>query len=193
MYLLVTLIFFLSCHDPQTLLNTINLELVLVQSWKQANKLSLNIKKTNYMIFSNTIDHLSGPIQINGIELECVQSTKFLGIHVDRKLTWKVHIIYLFLLLSRNIGVINHVNDTFPLPVLSSLYATHILPYLNCGILAWGNACKTLIDRILILQKRALRIIHNVYFRSHTNPLFLQDKILKINDSYSWYLGIFMF
>ena len=61
------------------------------------------------------------------------------------------------------------------------------------GFLAWGNPSKTLIDRRLILQKRALRIIHNVYFRSHTNHPFLQDNILRINDSYSWYLGIFMF
>ena len=175
----MTLIFFLSCHGPQTLLNTINSELVLVKSWIQANKLSLNIKKTNDMIFSKTIDHLPGPIQINGIELECVQSTKFLGIHVDHKL-------------SRNIGVINHVKNIFTLQVLSSIYTTLILPYLNYGILALGNPCKTLNDRILILQKRALRIIHNVYFRSHTNHLFLQDKILKINDSYSWYLGVFI-
>ena len=129
------------------------------------------------MIFSNTIDHLPGPIQINGIELECVQSTKFLGIHVDRKLTWKVHINYLRKLLSRNVGVINHVKNTFPLPVLSSLYTNLILPYLNYGILALGNPCKILTDRILILQKRALRIIHNVYFRSHISiPLIFTRK-----------------
>ena len=133
-----------------------------------ANKLSLNIKKTNYMIFSNTIDHISGPIQINGIELECVQSTKFIGIHVDRKLIWKVHITYFCTLSSRNIGIINHVQNTFPLPVLSS-HITIILLYLNYGILAWGNPCKTLIDRILILQKRALKY---VYFRININHFF---------------------
>ena len=122
-----------------------------------------------------------------------VQHSLEIRIHVERILKWKVHINYLCKLLSRNIGVINHVKNTFQLPVLSSLYTTLILPYLNYGILAWGNPCKTLIDRILILQKRALRIIHNVYFRSHTNHLFSQDKILKINDSYSWYIGIFIF
>ena len=64
--------------------------------------------------------------------------------------------------------------------VLSSLYTTLILPYLNYGILAWGNPSKTLIDRILILQKRALRIIHNVYFRSHITTYFYKTKLLKL-------------
>ena len=70
---------------------------------------------------------------------------------------------------------------------------TLIYPYLTYGILAWGNSSKILNNRILILQKRILRIIHNVHFRSHTDILFFNNKILKIEDLYNWHLGIFMF
>ena len=81
----------------------------------------------------------------------------------------------------------------FPFRILLSLYMTLIYPSLTYGILAWGNSSKILNNRILILQKRIIRIIHNVHFLSHTNSLFLNNNILKIDDLYNWHLGIFMF
>ena len=80
-----------------------------------------------------------------------------------------------------------------PSSSLLTLYSSLILPYLNYGILAWGNTHKFLLDRLLLLQKKSLRIICNTNARSHTNQLFLQNKILKIEDLYSFQLGQFMY
>ena len=176
---------FLSQRDPQILLDKINFELVYVQDWIRANKLSLNINKTHYMIFSNSIDSLPGPVSIDGKDLQRVQYTKFLGILIDDRLSWKFHIDNLCRLVSRNIGVINKLKRKFPFQILLSPYMTLIL--------AWFNSSKNLNNRIFILQKRILRIIHNVHFRSHTDILFFDNKILKIEDLYNWHLGIFMF
>ena len=68
-----------------------------------------------------------------------------------------------------------------------------ILPYLNYCLLTWGSANKTFLDRIVILQKRAIRIICSANMRSHTDHLFLDNNILKIYDLYSFQLGQFMF
>ena len=80
-----------------------------------------------------------------------------------------------------------------PSSSLLTLYSSLILPYLNYGILAWGNTHKFLLDRLLLLQKKSLRIICNTNARSHTNQLFLHNKILKIEDLYSFQLGQFMY
>ena len=72
------------------------------------------------------------------------------------------------------------------------LYSSLILPYLNYGILAWGNSNQTLLDRLLLLQKKCLRIICNTDFYSHTDPLFHENKILKVHDIYLFQLGQFM-
>ena len=184
---------FLSHRDPRILVNTMNSELKSVHSWIQANKLSLNLTKTNYMLFSNSIQTLPGDININGVNIESVQSTKFLGIFIDNKLSWKTHVDKICRVISRNIGVINKLKRYFPHRVLLTLHSTLILPYLNYGILSWGNSQITQSNRILLLQKRALRIIENVHFRSHTDPLFLKNKILKIHDLYLLNLGAFMF
>ena len=72
------------------------------------------------------------------------------------------------------------------------LYSTIILPYLNYGILAWGHSSRCLIDKLFLCQKRAIRNIFGVSMRSHTNELFSNSKILKIDDLYQFHLGCIM-
>ena len=61
------------------------------------------------------------------------------------------------------------------------------------GILAWGNTHRNLLERLLLLQKKALRIICNTAARSNTNQLFLGNKILKVHDLHSLQLGQFVY
>ena len=49
-----------------------------------------------------------------------------------------------------------------------ALYCTFILPYINYGILIWGNTCKVYLDKLIKLQKWAIRKISNSHYRSHT-------------------------
>ena len=81
----------------------------------------------------------------------------------------------------------------FPHGILLVLYNTLILPYISYGILAWGNSGAGTINRILQLQKKALRIINNVNFCEHSNPLFYNCNTLKVTDVYSLQLGSFMY
>ena len=145
------------------------------------------------MLFSNTIDSLPLDICIENIQLESVSSIKFLGVHVDNKLSWKSHIDNICKTISRNIGIINRLKTFIPVTSLLTLYSSLILPYLNYGILVWGNTHQNLLNRILLLQKKALRIISFSHPRSHTDPLFLDYKFLKIQDSYLFQLGQFMY
>ena len=86
---------FYSHRDPQFLLNKVNNEIEFVQDWICANKLSLNINKTHYMVFSNTVNSLPGHIFINNVTLRQIECTKFLGLYIDDDLSWKSHISYL--------------------------------------------------------------------------------------------------
>ena len=65
-------------------------------NWLYVNKLSVNVLKTNYMIFSLRKNII--PIQnvyINNIVINYVTTTKFLGIIIDNKLTWCEHISHI--------------------------------------------------------------------------------------------------
>ena len=184
---------FYSHANPITLFSTVNLELKRVVEWVKANKLSLNILKTNFMIFSNTLRHLPGDILLDNTPLNRVTSTKFLGLMIDDKLKWNIHIQNISKTVSRNIGVMNKLRHFFPKSTLFTLYFSLILPYLNYGIMAWGNANKYLTDKMFILQKKIIRIIHNAPVRSHTDNLFYNSNILKFPDLFLFQTGQFMY
>ena len=74
---------------------TVNRELNKLACWFKANKLSLNLKKTVFMMFgSKKLSATQNCINvvIDGCTIEQMHSTKFLGVYIDGKLNWKVHI-----------------------------------------------------------------------------------------------------
>ena len=83
-----------SHEDPVQLEKLINTELKEISNWFKLNKLSLNIDKTNFMIFKNKYNNKPMPdfkIEIDNKHIEQVDTTKFLGILIDNNLTWKAH------------------------------------------------------------------------------------------------------
>ena len=117
----------------------------------------------------------------------------FVGVTVDQKLSWRNHIDNICKIISRNIGIIYKVKTCLPLNSLIMLYSSMILPYLNYGLLVWGNTHQTLLDKVFLLQKKIIRIICNSPFHSHTDALFFDNKILKVKDLYFFQLGQFMY
>ena len=96
------------------------------------------------------------------MSLNRVSSTKFLGIINDDNLTWKNHIDPISKIISRNAGMLTKLKHFLPENILHSLYCNLVLPYINYGII-WGNTCKMYLDKIIKLQKWAIRTISYNY------------------------------
>ena len=187
-----------SHENIESKIDVVNAELKEVSNWFKTNKLSVNASKTNYMLLG-TSHMTSSKIQqdlnviLDNTVLDRVSHTKFLGVLIDENLTWKYHIDCVSKTLSRNIGIMNKLKYFVPDRMLHTLYCTFILPYINYGILIWGNTCKTYLDKLIKLQKWAIRTISKSHYRSHTRPLFAKYNILNVNDMYSLELGVFMY
>ena len=98
---------FISGNDADLIMKTLNTELKEISLWLKANKLSLNIKKTHFMIFSSkNKPHPDMNINIDGEIINETSKTKFLGVITDNKLSWKDHILYISGKLARGTGVI---------------------------------------------------------------------------------------
>lgn len=80
-----------------------------------------------------------------------------------------------------------------PKRILRTLYCSLVLPYLNYGILIWGNTCKSYLDTLIKIQKWAIRTVSCSHYRSHTPPLFMSNNLLMVNDMYKMELGVFMY
>ena len=89
------------------LLTITNNELEKLSVWFKANKLSLNISKTNYMLFSNRKNLMNEAIDLKIDEsiINRVRECKFLGTVIDENLTWKPHINLIRSKISKNIGI----------------------------------------------------------------------------------------
>ena len=96
---------------------------------------------------------------------------------IDNHLSWKHHINYVALKISRNIEIVSKLRHFVPPKTLYGIYNSLIFPYLSYGLVAWGQASKTHLDKLLILQKRAVRLINFAPFRSHAVLYFLYSNI----------------
>ena len=103
------------------------------------------------------------------------ESIKFLGIYLDKHLTFKQHINFLCSSISRCIFAINRVKHILPLKALKSLYFALIQSRLQYCIAVWGNSNH--VQKLLLIRKRAIRIINNKNYRHHTDPLFKANQI----------------
>ena len=77
------------------ILKEINVEIDKIYSWVKANKLSLNVDKTNFMLFTPKCFPCNMNDLINGSRISEVNETKFLGVIIDNKLSWSSHIMYI--------------------------------------------------------------------------------------------------
>ena len=183
----------------RSLETVMNDELLKIVDWLTANKLSLNVKKTNYIIFHPYQKRLNYDVNIKILDsrvnkyfnLERKEYVKYLGVMIDNHLSWKHHINYVALKISRNIGILSKLRHFVPPKTLFGIYNSLIFPYLSYGLVAWGQAAKTHLEKLLTLQKRAVRLINFAPFRSHAVPYFLHSNIMPITMLYfklSWML-----
>ena len=173
---------FCSGGNLQELLGRITAEMCKLKNWFDRNKLSLHLNKTKLMLFGNYKISTQALIQVDGVNIERVHENTFLGIILDEKITWKSHTKHIQNKLSRSISVLSKAKHFLDHKSLHILYNSLILPYLNYCAEIWGNTFKCTLQPLSILQKRAIRIIHNTGYRVHTNPLFLQSKTMKFTD-----------
>ena len=82
---------FYSHSDPKHLESVLNEELKKVDIWMKSNKLSVNIEKTNYIIFKSNRKTVATNFSLcfGNKLLEQKKTIKFLGVYIDEHLTWK--------------------------------------------------------------------------------------------------------
>ena len=177
------------------LINTVNEELEKIVTWLAANKLSLNIKKTHFMLFRSKGKKVTEPIsiKISNQEIERVEHTKFLGVTIDDKLNWWYHIKNIKNKIAKGIGVIYKARRLLNKKTLITLYYSFIYPYIHYGIIAWGNTFETYLDPIVKMQKRAVRTITSAARDSHTEPIFKDLKLLSLDKIYILNVMMFMY
>ena len=122
-------------------------------------------------------------VKLNCQSIDRVVFTKFQGVDIDERLSWHTHISSIYLQkISRSIGILRKLQYKLSSQLLLTLYNVLIKPHLFYCNIVWVSTWVNSLNSLLILQKRALRLVVNVPSTFHSSVLFKKYSVLKITD-----------
>ena len=187
---------FLQNEDIKELFDAGNKELQLVDQWLIANRLSVNVSKTKYVLFKTAQSKLTTKKQTLTLphnKIEQVECIKFLDVYIQEHLSWTRHINHLISELRSVLETVIKVKSLLNQRSLLLLYHSLINSQLSYCILNWCFGNKTLIRR---LQGRCYKFIKLVFsFNSSSTvcDIMKENKLLTIDQLLAKELIVFMF
>ena len=171
-----------------------NAELTKINGLLCVNRLALNINKSNFVIFHPSQRKLpiEPTLEMNRKCLKREFSIKYLGIYIDSHLNWKPQTNHITKKINRSIGILSKLRFDLNFDTLINLYNALIYPFLIYGIVIWGNTYPSTHQPLIILQKKATRIMTFSQFDAHSSPLFKSLHILKFPDLVTLHTAVFM-
>ena len=170
-----------------------NKDLKRLYTWLLANKISLNVAKTEVIFFKKHSEQTpSVKIKLNGATILPSKFIKYLGVYLDDDLSGMSHCRELIPKLRRSNGMLSKARDYVSLQEIISLYYGLFSSNFFYGCQIWGLQSNILLDKLDRLQKRAMRLITFSGFRDHTNPILKELKIIKIRDQIQMLNSLFI-
>lgn len=181
--------------DLDILVDLVNTELRLLSQWFKSNRLCVNLEKTQFMFLTlhSQLRNQRLDIHMDNVSLKRTTCSKFLGVYLDELLSWEAHISHVAGKISKSIGVIRKVRDKLPRDTCLSLYDSLIMPYLSYCHTVWGCAPKTRLQRLNLLQKRAVRTITHSQYLAHSAPLLVDCRLIPFFNLYDYFCAILLY
>ena len=155
-------------------------DISLLLDWFRANKLTLNLSKTQFLLFKTHTNVKSFNIEIHDIIIHPSNSCKFLGVILDEKLDWTPHINDRILKIKRNKNMLQTSVNCLTPSAKKLIYYGHIHSHLIYCLLVWGNICKKGdLARLSKTQNKCVKLIEP---RSDLNTIYSKHKILKLDE-----------
>lgn len=192
----------LYCDDTTCVTSDSNLSNVEIALGEKVNvltqdlslhNLAVNPVKTSLMLFKpiNVENMFEPSVALCGVNLECVQLAKLLGMHIDSNFTWEYHVNAIIAKMCSGLFVLKSIAPFTTREVAISVYHALIHSHINYGIILWGACSSYHLQRVLKIQKRAIRIICHLSYRDPVRHLFKVLNILSVVGQYIFELCIF--
>ena len=166
---------YIASKDPQQLEEMLNEDLSSMCKWFSHNELLLNAKKCKLILFGTkkTVKKFQNiNIHIDGCKLEIVDEFKYLGVILDKHLTWGPQLENVKTKILRNFHVLRRTRPFIDKNIAIVLYNTMVQSYLDYCNVVWLNLNSRQVKQLQTLQNRALRLVLNVDNRYHRRNLY---------------------
>ena len=156
-------------------------ELVKLQDWFNANKLTLNIRKCSYLLYMRgKYKNDRFDLKLNDIQIPRVRFAKLLGIWIDENLSWDIHIKQLLVKLRCGLGMLKRSKNLLTPQAKKLLYYGQIHSNMCYCLSVWGTMIqKKMMENISRLQKKAVNLINPAIPQTE---MFTKHKILPFKD-----------
>ena len=165
--------------------NKANIMLEALSNWLKANKLSLNVSKTNYSLFSSSKTSTNCDpnlkLYIDGSEIQRATVVKYLGVLIDDGLKWTDHIESVYKNIIKYIGIFYKIRHKLGSKNLTNFYFATIYPHITYGIEIYANTCKTYLNKLITLNNKLLRILQQKDLFVKIPELYANYNTLPIN------------
>ena len=149
--------------DVDEINSRINLDLERIRVWLAANKLTLNMTKTEFLLIGSKqrlLNFTANPnANMDQFPIKRVSTVKSLGLHIDENLTWECHINELSKKIASGISAIKRIRYLVPYKTLLSIYNSLVQPHLDYCSSVWGSCSKSLSQKLQKLQNCTARVI----------------------------------
>ena len=173
----------ISDKDLSTLENKFESSLNNTNAWFKNNQLSMNEDKTQFIYFNEGGQNSQNMLN-KFSSIKMIDNSRFLGITISSDLKWENHINQIESKIKPAIGILYKLRNIVDIPTLLQIYYSLIHSHLSYGIIIWGGSPQKLMERLLKLQKKAVRIIDRKDRRTSCRPLFRKHKILTVTSLY---------
>ena len=168
-----------------TLVQNAEHSLTEISKWFKLNKLSLSLTKSNFILFHNTKRDPCAwlkKLQSGNEELPRVKVVKYIGLHVDEKLTWKNHIDEVYNSLTKYFSIFYNIRSFVDRRLARVIYHTCIQSKIKYGIEVYGSANETFLNKLQVIQNKLMKLLTKKERRYSTNLLHTELDILKVQD-----------
>ena len=184
------IVIYKSSKDLNSIKSSIESDLSNLHQYFTVNNQYINLSKTKGMIFSRH-RNIDLDIMLNNTEIEFVNEFKYLGLTIDRKLTFKTHISNIVKKVNQGNGKVFYLKRFLPLSKLKNIYFSIIHPHINLHILIWGGANKSHIQPLNVAVNKVIR---NMFWgNDNTITKYRKLQILPVNEIYKLKMGELFF
>ena len=187
--------FYTSNNNIIDLINDANSDLITVNRWLNANKLTLNIDKSHFIIFSRNkpLPQNLPNVKINNMNVKQLNQTKFLGIELQNNLKWNTQVNSIINKINKLSAILFLTRDRLDKPSLKIIYNSLVYSNISYANLIWGETTKRNKNRLLVAQKKIIRTIQFKARYDSTDEDFKLLGFLKIPDINVYFSQIFVY
>jgi hypothetical protein len=183
--------------DLQILRSNVEKDFKNINDWMCANKLSLNVDKTNFTIFSPYMHkpefNIFNEINCNTFKVYRVPNVTYLGVIIDEKLSWKQHIDSVCKKLRQLTSVFYKVRKKIPQKLLKDLYFAFAYSKIQYAVEVYANTSNTLLQPLVILNNRILRILQFRPIRTYNSELYKSYATLPVTSLHEYKLLLLLY